>query len=57
MEADANPFPNDETTPPVIKMYFVLTFPNGALPLPLRNHPGVPHEFKNRSINSNPFLT
>jgi len=34
MEEHANPFPREETTPPVIKIYFVLVFANGFLHSP-----------------------
>jgi len=51
MEEDANPFPKEETTPPVIKIYFVLALANGSSIFTQQEKPGI----KNLSINSNPF--
>jgi hypothetical protein len=50
IDDDANPFPKEETTPPVIKIYFVLVFAKKTLPLPQHEQRG----FKNLSISSNP---
>jgi hypothetical protein len=51
IDEDANPFPNEETTPPVTKIYFVLTF----IKKPLFFYQHEATGLKNLSINSNPF--
>jgi hypothetical protein len=50
MDEDANPFPNEDTTPPVTKIYFVLAFAKKAY---LFQHKAG--EAKNLSINSWPL--
>jgi hypothetical protein len=41
IDEDANPFPKEETTPPVIKIYFVLVFAKKIPPSPSTRTAGI----------------